>query len=94
MKIFLKKNEDRRLNIGHQWIFSNEIERTEGNITNGDVVEIFDSRGKPLGKGFYNKNSLIAYRHLTNHNGNINLAIPLCSIYDPLGNYCHGYNVL
>lgn len=71
MKIFLKKNEDRRLNIGHQWIFSNEIERTEGNITNGDVVEIFDSRGKPLGKGFYNKNSLIAYRHLTNHNGNI-----------------------
>jgi len=65
MKIFLKKNEDRRLNIGHQWVFSNEIERTEGNILNGDVVEAVDSRGKPLGLGFYNKNSLIAYRHLT-----------------------------
>ncbi len=71
MKIFLKKNEDRRLNIGHQWIFSNEIERIEGNIANGDVVEVIDSRGKPLGKGFYNKNSLIAYRHLTDSNETI-----------------------
>jgi 23S rRNA (cytosine1962-C5)-methyltransferase len=71
MKIFLKKNEDRRLNIGHQWIFSNEIEKTEGTISNGDVVDVFDSRGKPLGKGFYNKNSLIAYRHLTDRKENI-----------------------
>lgn len=71
MKIFLKKNEDRRLNIGHQWIFSNEIERTEGNPSNGDVVEVVDSRGKALGTGFYNKNSLIAYRHLTDTKENI-----------------------
>jgi|WetSurMetagenome_2_1015567.scaffolds.fasta_scaffold30583_3 23S rRNA (cytosine1962-C5)-methyltransferase len=71
MKIFLKKNEDRRLNIGHQWIFSNEIEKIDDNISNGDVVEIFDSRGKPLGKGFYNKNSLISYRHLTDGKENI-----------------------
>lgn len=65
MKIFLKKNEERRLNIGHQWIFSNEIEKSEGNIFNGDVVDVIDSRGKFLGRGFYNKNSLIGYRHLT-----------------------------
>ena len=72
MKIFLKKNEDRRLNIGHQWIFSNEIEKTEGNISNGEVVELYDSREKFLGKGFYNKNSLIAYRHLTDASEEIN----------------------
>jgi 23S rRNA (cytosine1962-C5)-methyltransferase len=71
MKIFLKKNEERRLNIGHQWIFSNEIERTEGSILNGDVVDVIDSRGKPLGRGFYNKNSLIAYRHLSDTKENI-----------------------
>ncbi len=65
MKIYLKKNEDRRLNLGHQWIFSNEIEKTDKDVINGDIVEIIDSRGKPLGMGFYNKNSLIAYRHLT-----------------------------
>ncbi|MBI5402605.1 MAG: class I SAM-dependent rRNA methyltransferase [Ignavibacteriae bacterium] len=72
MKIFLKKNEDRRLNIGHQWIFSNEIEKTEGDLSNGDVVELFDFREKFLGMGFYNKNSLIAYRHLTDKKEIIN----------------------
>ncbi|MCX6166176.1 MAG: hypothetical protein NTU73_15175 [Ignavibacteriae bacterium] len=74
MRIFLKKNEDRRLNIGHQWIFSNEIEKIEGNILNGDVVELYDSREKFLGKGFYNKNSLIVYRHLTDSSEEINKA--------------------
>lgn len=64
-RLILKKNEERRLKIGHQWIFSNEIEKTEGDLKNGEVVELFSSSGKFLGKGFYNKNSLIAYRHLT-----------------------------
>lgn len=65
MKIYLKKNEERRLNIGHQWIFSNEIEKFEGEIIDGGVAEIYSSRNEFLGKGFYNKHSLIAYRHLT-----------------------------
>lgn len=63
--IVLKKNEERRLLIGHQWVFSNEIERAEEITINGEVVAVFSSGGKFLGKGFYNKNSLIAYRHLT-----------------------------
>jgi 23S rRNA (cytosine1962-C5)-methyltransferase len=65
MKIYLKKNEERRLNIGHQWIFSNEIEKFEGDILDGGISEIYSSRNEYLGKGFYNKHSLIAYRHLT-----------------------------
>jgi len=28
-KIFLIKNEERRLKKGHLWVFSNEIEKTE-----------------------------------------------------------------
>lgn len=71
MKIFLKKNEERRLTIGHQWIFSNEIERVEGAPENGEVVRLYTVSGKFLGKGFYNKNSLIAYRHLTDRNEEI-----------------------
>lgn len=71
MKIYLKKNEERRLNLGHQWIFSNEIEKTDKDVNNGDIVEIIDSRGITLGMGFYNKNSLIAYRHLTDRIGTI-----------------------
>ncbi len=73
-RIILKKNEERRLLTGHQWIFSNEIEKTEGEIRNGDVVELFTSSQKYLGKGFYNKNSLIAYRHLTDKDEEINKA--------------------
>ncbi len=65
MKIYLKKNEERRLNIGHQWIFSNEIDKFEDEIIDGGVAEIYSSRNEFLGRGFYNKHSLIAYRHLS-----------------------------
>lgn len=64
-QIYLNKNEERRMLIGHQWIFSNEIEKMKDVTRNGEVVELFSNSGKFLGKGFYNKNSLIAYRQLT-----------------------------
>lgn len=73
-RLTLKKNEDRRLKLGHQWIFSNELESIEGSPENGEVVELFSSGNKFLGKGFYNKNSLIAYRHLTDKDEEIDRA--------------------
>jgi 23S rRNA (cytosine1962-C5)-methyltransferase len=65
VKIILKKNEDIRIRKGHLWIFSNEISGIEGEIQNGDFVNIYNSKNEFLGKGFYNKNSLIACRLLT-----------------------------
>lgn len=73
-RLTLKKNEDRRLKLGHQWIFSNELESIEGEPKNGEVVELFSGGNKFLGKGFYNKNSLIAYRHLTDKDEEIDRA--------------------
>jgi len=73
-QIKLKKNEERRLLSGHQWIFSNEIEFMEGDPKNGEIVELFSFNNNFLGKGFYNKNSLIAYRHLTNKDEEIDKA--------------------
>lgn len=64
-KIYLKKNEERRINAGHLWIFSNEIDKTEGEPDNGDLVEAYDSRDNFLGTAFYNKNSLISGRILS-----------------------------
>ncbi|MDP2037072.1 MAG: hypothetical protein Q8L04_06785, partial [Ignavibacteria bacterium] len=68
-KVILKKNEERRISQGHLWVFSNEVQsiecRTkneEDKIENGEVVEIFDSRGNFVASGFYNANSLIAVR--------------------------------
>lgn len=63
--VILKKNEERRLLGGHQWIFSNEIHRIVGEPKNGDVVEILHSNGRSIGVGFYNASSLIAVRFLS-----------------------------
>lgn len=71
MDIFIRKNEEKRIKLGHQWIFSNEIEKIEGTIINGGISNLFSYRGDFLGKGFYNKNSLIAYRQLTQKNEEI-----------------------
>ncbi len=64
-KIFLKKNEERRILNGHLWVFSNEIFKIEGEPETGDIVEIYDSKNNLLGSGFFNKNSLIAIRILS-----------------------------
>jgi 23S rRNA (cytosine1962-C5)-methyltransferase len=65
-QIYLKKNEERRIKGGHLWIFSNEIQRTQEEPQNGDVVEIYDFKEQFLGSGFFNKNSLISVRLLSN----------------------------
>jgi 23S rRNA (cytosine1962-C5)-methyltransferase len=63
--IILKKNEDRRMIAGHQWIFSNEIQRIVGEPKSGDVIEILRSDGRSLGIGLYNPTSLIAVRFIS-----------------------------
>ena len=40
MKIFLKKNEERRLLAGHLWIFSNEIEKVEDYNAENFIIKI------------------------------------------------------
>jgi 23S rRNA (cytosine1962-C5)-methyltransferase len=61
----LRRNQDRRIRAGHPWIFSNEIDAVEGEPENGSIVDVVDSRGAYLGRGYLNRNSLIAVRLLT-----------------------------
>jgi 23S rRNA (cytosine1962-C5)-methyltransferase len=61
-KVTLKKNEERRIRQGHQWVFSNEIASTEGMPAKGDIVQVYDSKNCFIASGFYNSNSLIAVR--------------------------------
>ena len=63
--LYLKRGEDARLRAGHLWVFSNEIDVARsplGEFAPGDVVAIVDHRGKAIGVGYVNPNSLIAAR--------------------------------
>ena len=64
-RLRLERNQDRRVRGGHPWIFSNEVAGVEGEIENGDLVDVTDSRGAFLGRAYYNRHSLIAARILT-----------------------------
>ncbi len=61
----LNKGEERRLQAGHMWVFSNEVDTRETPLTAhepGDPVTIVAHGGKPLGSGYVNPRSLIAAR--------------------------------
>ena len=63
--VFLKKGEDRRLRIGHLWVFSNEIDTKRSPLTSfnpGQSVLVADCGGRVLGTGYVNPASLIAVR--------------------------------
>ncbi|HEY3346762.1 MAG TPA: class I SAM-dependent rRNA methyltransferase [Nitrospirota bacterium] len=64
----LKNKEDRRLRRGHPWAFSNEIEGKLTGIEAGELVLLADHMGKPVGTGYLNPHTLIAFRLLTRGN--------------------------
>jgi 23S rRNA (cytosine1962-C5)-methyltransferase len=70
----LKKNQDRRLRSGHPWVFSNEIDEYVGEVEDGDILDVIDSRGAFLGRGYVNRRSLIALRILTRGRDEIDAA--------------------
>ncbi len=64
-RVILKRHEEGRIVRGHRWVFSNEIERMEGEPSPGGIVEVVRADGRPVGLGCYNPHSLIAVRILT-----------------------------
>ena len=62
--IILKKGEGRVLKYGGMWIYDNEIDKIEGEFTNGDLITVRDFDGYFMGYGFINTNSNITVRIL------------------------------
>jgi 23S rRNA (cytosine1962-C5)-methyltransferase len=58
----LRRGEERRIQNGHLWVFSNEIGSVSGNPAHGEPVRVVSSTGGHLGWGFFNRNSLISVR--------------------------------
>ncbi len=63
--VTLKKGEGRALKAGGLWIYDNEIEGIMGGFTNGDIVDVKDFDGYPMGRGFINTHSRIAVRMMS-----------------------------
>lgn len=70
--VTLKKGEGRTVKSGGLWIYDNEISEINGDFNNGDIVEVHDFDGYPMGIGFINTNSKITVRLMTK---NVNMNI-------------------
>ena len=66
-KVTVKKGAARSFKSGSAWIYDNEVERIEGDFTNGDLVTVLDFDGYPLGNGFLNIHSKLRVRMMTRH---------------------------
>ncbi len=65
--VHLKAKEERRILRGHPWIFSNELREVPKSFSPGDIVDVLDSSGGFVGRGYVNPHSLIAVRILARH---------------------------
>ena len=65
LKLTLKKNEEIEKLNGYPWIFSNEIDKFEGEFESGKVCAVYTSDNKFLCYGFFNSNSKIMVRILS-----------------------------
>ncbi|MHB8423347.1 MAG: class I SAM-dependent rRNA methyltransferase [Leptospirales bacterium] len=71
IRLILKKGEERRVRSGHLWIFSNEVDRLEGRLEDGetpDIVEVYSMSGQRIGTGIYNPHTLLSVRLLRHGN--------------------------
>jgi 23S rRNA (cytosine1962-C5)-methyltransferase len=64
-QLILKKDQERRLRAGHCWVYSNEVDTARTplkSLAAGQAVDILSHRGKWLGSGYANPNTLICAR--------------------------------
>ncbi len=57
-EIILKKGKEFSLQRFHPWVFSGAIQRIQGNVSDGQWVEVRDYRSTPLGYGHYQEGSI------------------------------------
>ncbi len=63
--IRLKPGREKAVRNRHPWIFSGAIARVQGSPAPAEIVEVLDSTGQFLARGYYNPRSQITVRLLT-----------------------------
>lgn len=71
-KVFLIKGKEARVLDGHPWIFKSDINEVYGKFSNGDIVDVYSSRNRFLGRGYLNTKSQITIRMMTYEEEDIN----------------------
>ena len=61
-KVTVNKKAENAVRNGHPWVYGEEITHTDGNIAGGEIVDVFSSKNRYLGSGFYNPASKITVR--------------------------------
>lgn len=64
-QVILKPDKEKPVIQNHPWIFSGAIKEITGNPQNGDIVDVLDSEGNFLARGYLNQKSQINVRVLT-----------------------------
>jgi len=64
-QLVLKEGRERSLVGGHPWLFSGAVAKIKGHPEPGEIVLATTTEGQPLALGFYNPQSVIAFRMLT-----------------------------
>lgn len=65
VKVFLKSGRERRIENYHPWGFRDDVLRTEGDSSPGEVADVHAESGALIGRGYYNATAPIPLRILT-----------------------------
>lgn len=57
-RVILSSGKDQSLRRFHPWVFSGAIKKIKGDVSEGDVVEVFDNKDNYLGTGHYQIGSI------------------------------------
>jgi len=64
-KFYLYEGKSKKVENGRPWIYRNEINEYDGEYENGDIVDVYNSKGFFLARGYINDTSKIAIRVMT-----------------------------
>ncbi len=65
IKVHLKKKISRRIELGHPWVFANEVQSVDGDPQGGEIVSVYSFDKHFIGHGFINPRSQIIVRILS-----------------------------
>jgi len=58
-KLILRQEKEKSLYRRHPWVFSGAVQRVEGTVSEGDLVDVYDSSGLYLATGHYQDDNIL-----------------------------------